>query len=194
MGSERHDLGVGPLPDDDEVFVMGVCSPYVTDNIGRITVCTSGTRPTGTSLYAGKYIYETDTSRTLVYDGTGWVIQNEPTQSFTPTITAQTGSFTTASASMTYHRSNGYLEYDATATITTVGSAAGGVILTVPVSIFAGIVHVGSGRENAVSGKMLQQATFGGGFVTFNFDGTTPIAAGAVLQLHGRYRMTTRYS
>lgn len=35
-------------------------------------ICTSGTRPTGTSLYAGRTIYETDTNRRYVYDGSAW--------------------------------------------------------------------------------------------------------------------------
>lgn len=40
--------------------------------IGGTCVCTSSTRPTGASLFAGLKIYETDTNRPMVYNGTGW--------------------------------------------------------------------------------------------------------------------------
>lgn len=40
--------------------------------LGGVAVCTSTTRPTGASLYAGLVIYETDTNRPMVYNGTGW--------------------------------------------------------------------------------------------------------------------------
>jgi hypothetical protein len=36
--------------------------------LGDTTVCTSGTRPTGGSVYVGKTIYETDTKRLMVYN------------------------------------------------------------------------------------------------------------------------------
>ncbi len=39
-------------------------------SLGGIQVCTSTTRPTG---FAGLTIFETDTARPLVHDGTGWV-------------------------------------------------------------------------------------------------------------------------
>jgi hypothetical protein len=38
-----------------------------------LIVCTSTTRPTGSSLQTGSFIYETDTTRLLVYNGTSWV-------------------------------------------------------------------------------------------------------------------------
>jgi hypothetical protein len=48
---------------------------YVRDNFDSIkfghVVCTSSTRPTG--IAEGTMIYETDTNKVLVYDGSGWV-------------------------------------------------------------------------------------------------------------------------
>ena len=38
-----------------------------------LIVCTSTTRPTGSSLQTGSVIYETDTLRFLIYNGTTWV-------------------------------------------------------------------------------------------------------------------------
>ncbi len=42
---------------------------------GRVvTVCTSGTRPTGTAAFAGAFIFETDTLLARVYTGSTWVL------------------------------------------------------------------------------------------------------------------------
>ena len=49
--------------------------------------CTSSTRPTPNE---GMTIYETDTDRVLVYNGTGWVILAEPAVSWN-TFTAASG-------------------------------------------------------------------------------------------------------
>lgn len=38
----------------------------------NLITCTSATRPTGSSLQVGSFIYETDTTRLLVYNGTSW--------------------------------------------------------------------------------------------------------------------------
>lgn len=47
-----------------------------------ICTVTSGTRPTGVE---GRLIYETDTKRTLRYDGSSWLTVWQPWKSFTPT-------------------------------------------------------------------------------------------------------------
>jgi hypothetical protein len=52
---------------------------YVRDNFDSIkfghVVCTSGTRPTG--IAEGTMIYETDTQKVLVYNGSSWVEVND---------------------------------------------------------------------------------------------------------------------
>lgn len=53
-------------------------SNYVpTSAIARPGVCTSSTRPA--SPYEGQVIYETDTDRTLVWNGSGWVFLSTST-------------------------------------------------------------------------------------------------------------------
>lgn len=49
------------------------CLPASFSNFGNVLVVSSSTRPTGSSLYEGRVIYETDTDRTLYYNGTTWV-------------------------------------------------------------------------------------------------------------------------
>ena len=50
---------------------MPLSSVVGAQSIVKPGVCTSSTRPA--SPYDGQVIYETDTDRTLVYNGTGWV-------------------------------------------------------------------------------------------------------------------------
>ena len=50
---------------------MPLSSVVGAQSIVRPGVCTSSTRPA--SPYDGQVIYETDTDKTLVYNGTGWV-------------------------------------------------------------------------------------------------------------------------
>lgn len=95
--------------------------------------------------------------------------------SYTPTITAGTGTFTTVSASGKYCQIGKIVVCKFTITITTNGTAAGGILATLPVTAASGLISTGSGRENSVVGKMLQvynssttQATI------FNYDNTYP--------------------
>lgn len=53
--------------------VIGPVGPTGPTGATSIAVCTSGTRPTGGSLFAGLAIFETDTKRFYIYDGAAWV-------------------------------------------------------------------------------------------------------------------------
>jgi hypothetical protein len=50
------------------------CLPASFSNIGKVLVVTSSTRPTGTNLYEGRVIFETDTNRFWYYSGTAWIL------------------------------------------------------------------------------------------------------------------------
>lgn len=54
---------------------MGLTSS-VPNSILQPGVCTSTTRPA--APYQGQVVYETDTNKTLFYNGTAWVILNDP--------------------------------------------------------------------------------------------------------------------
>ena len=54
---------------------MGLTSS-VPNSILQPGVCTSTTRPA--APYEGQAVYETDTNKTLIYNGTAWVIFNDP--------------------------------------------------------------------------------------------------------------------
>jgi hypothetical protein len=85
---------------------MALCTAYSDPTVARLTTHTAATRPTGSALHEGKVIYETDTKRTLVYDGTNWVILDEPLQTYSPSLTGVTIGNGTVTAKR--HRADGW--------------------------------------------------------------------------------------
>jgi ECM component-binding autotransporter adhesin len=107
---------------------------------------------------------------------------------YTPTITASSGTFTTTSASGRYKQIGKTVFVSMTITITTVGTASGGVNASLPATAGAGN-YILSGRGNALSGNMLQgRIASAGTIVTVNnYNNTSAIVAGEVLMLSGVY-------
>lgn len=191
---------------------MAICTPYIDTSIGRLTTALSTSRPTGSDLYAGKYIYETDTGRTVMYDGTGWVIQNEPVQSYTPTWTGVTNT----AVSGTYKRADGFCTFTATITVNVM---TGPVTVTLPITAFATpvptqfeTVFVDTSATTAgyfygVQSASTTVVTLYAGVVNAAAAGNTYVfsapltnaipftwAASDTISVSGTYRMTTRYS
>lgn len=117
------------------------------------------------------------------------VDQTAACTSYTPTVTAGSGSITSASATGCYRRVGKLVFVDIEITITTAGTGAGFVQATLPVTA-AARVYVLPGRENAVTGKMLyamvQTATPGAVKIQY-YDAGYPGASGAVLNVTGHY-------
>jgi hypothetical protein len=72
--------------------------------------------------------------------------------SFTPTVTAGSGTFTTVSATSRYLIVGKMCHWYGRVTITTVGTASGGIILTIPVNRYAVGNIVGYAEETAAVG------------------------------------------
>jgi hypothetical protein len=74
---------------------MGISQQIGASSLIKAGVCTSATRPA--TPYEGQVIFETDTDKLLVWNGTAWVIPNSPAQNpgglelVTPTSVAGTG-------------------------------------------------------------------------------------------------------
>lgn len=107
---------------------------------------------------------------------------------WTPVITAETGTFTTTTATGTCTKIGPRYFYDLAIVITTVGTATGAVIFTLPTANGA-TAHVGSGRETVAAGKSLTvtidaSATTG---KIRNYDNSTPAASGATLVVAGNF-------
>lgn len=173
-----------------------------------ITQCTAATRPTGVE---GRWIAETDTDRYLSYDGTGWTIQYEPAQAWTPTWTNLTvGNGTQTSY---YKRSGGIIDIFARFVFGTTSAITGSVSVAAPINALNAYdldnLHARYGDASAVS----TSPGFGSGASTSSVTLFATNAAGTylasavlsslipftwavsdVLLVFGRYRMTTIYS
>jgi len=164
-------------------------------------VANTAARPTGAALLTGMMIYQTDVGRTYLWDGSGWVIMSEPVQSFGPTVTSFSGTITTlGTVTFTYHRSDGWLDFNLVIPITTNGTAGTTIRATLPVApaipTGAASVVVAYGRETSVTGKSFigtYQAT-AAVLELNNYDNSYVGGSGYTLHTAGRYRMTTRYS
>jgi hypothetical protein len=112
------------------------------------------------------------------------------TTGYTPTVTATSGTFTTTSANGHYYVIGKLVFFELSATITTVGTATGNVLVTLPFATnTSGGVITFSGIETTVTGKTLQgSAGANSTSVTVRYyDTSSAIAAGAILVLSGSY-------
>jgi len=109
--------------------------------------------------------------------------------SYTPTLTAEAGTFTTASTSGQYKISDGdTVHFRAQVAITTNGTAAGAVILGLPFA--ANVSWTFSGVEQVVTARQVSGSTFAASStmrVVFS-DGTYPGANGRTITITGTYQ------
>jgi hypothetical protein len=105
---------------------------------------------------------------------------------YVPTITAQTGTFTTVSATLRWKQSGKTVFVSAVITITTNGTAATGVLMTLPAP--PKVMTCGfTGRANNITGKQLQAVSTGTSIYIVNYDNTYPGATGEALFISGMY-------
>lgn len=171
-------------------------------------VCTSATRPTAVE---GMRIYETDTDRELVYDGSNWIIQSEPATTWTPTWTNVTVGNGTHSS--WYHRSDGYVDFHASLTFGSTSAVTGSIQLTLPINAVTGVTTINaygvfydSSAANSypvlfapasTTTLTLNASTASGTYTNVTVTSSTiPFtwATGDIISVSGRYRMTTRAS
>ena len=178
-----------------------------------MSVVTSGTRPVSPERYAGKAIYESDTQRTLIYDGTGWIIMAEPLQSYaaaTSGVTLGTGGTCTGY----YTRSNGFCELELILFLGAGGALTADPVITLPVAIGgwamglekATVLYFDNSANTRCYGSSRVATSTTIGFVRWDTTGNTATgaalgasqpftwAASDQIQLFAKYQMTTRYS
>jgi hypothetical protein len=114
----------------------------------------------------------------------------DPWTAWTPTITAQAGTFTTVSGAGRYAAPGKLITWSAAITITTVGTASGLIKMTLPVAARAIDMYVGAGREHTSTGKHLlawTDSTTGASacFISL-YDNTSAIGVGTLI-LGGTY-------
>lgn len=109
---------------------------------------------------------------------------------FTPTITAVSGTFTSVSATGRYRALGKSIEVSIDITITTNGTAAGGVIATLPFTAASGVRYTMVGSETATTGVLCQGRINASGTSVqiFKYDNTYPGGSGTVINLTGIYQ------
>lgn len=116
-----------------------------------------------------------------------------PVVTYTPTITAGSGVFTTVSAVGRYRQIGKLIFIQITVTITTNGTAATSVIASLPFTSInvAGVRHILSGCEDGLSGVMLDGRIRENSAVVniVDRDNVYPGANGALLVLSGFYEI-----
>jgi len=148
---------------------MPLSSVVGAQSIVKPGVCTSSTRPA--SPFEGQMIYETDTDAVKVWDGSAWVGAvnaaslngvGATATAYTPTVSAINGTFTTASAIGKYILVNKLCFVQFVITITTNGTAATGVLVSLPFSAVTGYGNTAFGvcRDTAVTGHLSQVMSY----------------------------------
>lgn len=117
----------------------------------------------------------------LSWTGAAWTV-------YTPVITASGGVITTKSATGRYKTMGKTVFVEMIITITTNGTGSGSIIATLPATASA-FPFILAGRENNVTGKMLQGLINAGSSTVsvFNYDNTYPAADGYSLIVSGMY-------
>ncbi len=100
---------------------------------------------------------------------------------WTPTVTASAGTFTTVSGAGRYLQIGKLVIWDATITITTAGTASGSVRLTAPVTARAAGPHCGAGRVAAAGAGATCTLLSTTSIEVFRFDGASITAAGTIV-------------
>lgn len=141
----------------------GTTARNLTVTGGNVTLTGAGsntyTMPSSSDTLVGRASVDTLTNKTL----TDPVINQFGTSSglgaawtaWTPTITAGSGTFTSASGSGRYMQIGKLVLYNVTVTITTVGTGAT-PIFSLPVTAQSSGGFVGAGREDALTGNMAE--------------------------------------
>lgn len=109
---------------------------------------------------------------------------------YTPTVTAGIGTFTTVSATGHYLQMGKILYWQLEIAITTNGTAAGNVITALPGTLATTVAMPLSGRATAVSGKSLNGVTNGNNVQIWNYDNTYPGGTGEHINVAGVFEVT----
>lgn len=125
------------------------------------------------------------------YDGTLEIASLFPAwTSYSPTITATSGTFTTVGGTAYYMTMGKTTWFTCTVNITTAGTASGGVVITLPNTCAQNCILLG--RESTATGNSLSGTIFASGtsVTIFKYDNTTIIASGRDLTVSGVYTNT----
>jgi hypothetical protein len=139
-------------------------------------------------MITGDEGYQVDVGITYRYNGSAWKSWESDWITYTPTLTTSGGTLGSASGTGRYKYVAGAILLKLTATVTTVGTASGSVLATLPVTAATSGGAI-SGKETVTSGKALTGEISGSATTVriVDYSNTTMIAAGANAVLTGMY-------
>lgn len=108
----------------------------------------------------------------------------DPWTSVSSTVTSGSGTITTATGTIRYYREGRRMFIRATASITTNGTGAGFVKMTLPFAVIAGN-SVLAGRENSIAGVAVLGVASGTTLDLYRYDNTYPGGNGASIVVEG---------
>ena len=148
---------------------MGITQQIGASSIIKPGVCTSSTRPA--SPYEGQVIFETDTDKMLVWNGSSWVIPNSPAQN--PQALELV---TTATCSAGGTASNGIITIGTAVTSVTVANAFSSTYDHYRIILTGGTASTSSNQFSFnFNGS---PSAWYGNFIYANFAGSTPASVG----------------
>ncbi len=113
--------------------------------------------------------------------------------SYTPTISATSGTITTSSANMSYIRRGNVIYFKSQILITTNGTGAGALQMTVPIAQVGSYGTISTGLQRVPTGYTVYGWLDGGGTTTMSikfYNDVYPGANGAVIEVTGLYEVT----
>lgn len=106
-------------------------------------------------------------------------------QTFTPTITAQTGTITTASGTLVYQLRGAFVDVSINLTITDNGTGSQSLVVSLPFNVVGGNL---TGRENNLTGNAVTGTPAGTSLLIRTYNNLYPAASGAGITLSGVLR------
>lgn len=133
-----------------------------------------------------------DTGATVFTKKDTTALDDTPWSSYTPTLSALSGSLTSASASGTYAKRGNLMYVRVQIAITTNGTAANALGFSLPAATASTLGNLFHGKERGLTGKGVTGFVDGGGqtvcFLQF-YDGTYPGGNGYVINVEGFYEV-----
>ena len=174
--------------------VLTAANQNISAGTGVPVFATTATRDaafggTGEKVLAeGQMCYIEDTpNRLMTYDGAVWrPIDIDAWTAYTPTVSAATGTITSASATGSYATVGKICFVRFAVNVVNNGTGGTALIVTLPFAhaAYANNSAIGVARETAVTGSLLQVVT-GGGSSTLIFTATNGYPAGNNYFIHG---------
>lgn len=168
------------------VTVDSTWRSFATGLGGRLPVPTLSRLP-GSGNFLGQKAHALDTGVEHTWDGTIWRATSSPGPGTTygVTILPATGTFSNASATGRFTFAGRTLFWWMTASIVTAGTGANGVRLDLPANCVTTFPDVGSGRDAATGAALTATLIDANTIQVERYDGTSIIANGRMLNLHG---------